>query len=137
MSVRTTQRIFPLVERLSGASFLDRLLANQRQMYRVQLCIAISLVVAGLSLIAVGSVFAGVLLPDYWKWLLALGGTLVASLSSLKVNEIYSTKSRIDALSLLRADFVRASSPLAATPAEDLAMLEDRVRRLFDRTLGL
>ena len=74
------------------------------------------LVCLGVILIALGSFLTGVLLADYWKWLLTLGGTFVASLSSLRINEIYGAKAKIGALVQLRNDFERASMPVALTP---------------------
>jgi hypothetical protein len=120
-----------------GRRFLTELTETERRKYVDQVRLIMGLVVLGVALITVGSLFTGVLLTDYWKWLLTLGGAFVASLSSVRLNDLYTTKARLSALVLLRTDFERASAPLTDVPPAELAKLSARVERLYDKTLGL
>lgn len=125
------------MERSANIRFLDDVLTTQRQMYRVQLWLAAGLVIVGVVLIVLGSFLAGVVLPDYWKWLLTLGGTFVASLSSLRVNDFFGAKGRLAALVQLRLEFERSSTGLNAPSPEEIVRLRERVEKLYDKTLGL
>ncbi|GLC25761.1 hypothetical protein [Roseisolibacter agri] len=121
----------------AGRRFLTELTETERRKYVDQVRLIAALGIVGLALITTGSLLTGVLLTDYWKWLLTLGGGFIASLSSVRLNDLYGTKARLGALAQLLSDFERASAPLTDVPPAELAKLSERVERLYDRTLGL
>ena len=121
----------------AGLRFLTELTETERRKYVDQIRVIGGFVLVGLALIAAGSTLTRVLVGDYWKWLLTLGGGFVATLPSLRLNELYSSKARVGALVQLRAEYERASAPFTDVSADERAKLTAWVEKLYEKTLGL
>jgi hypothetical protein len=121
---------------MNRIQFLEETIKLSQQAYQMQRRVTAALVLIGIGLIVTGTVLTQFVVPDYWKWVLTLGGTFTASLSTTRAKDISSERDRISALQSLKQE-IEQFSLLAAPNSQEYERLCERVERLFDKRLGL
>ena len=110
--------------------FLQRAISSHRQLRRLQLALALAVLLLGVACIVVLQWFGGALVTDNVKQLGSLGGGFVATLSSFPLKQLYDRGFKIAALELLLAGFQRMVG--GRVSAEEATGLQQRFDKIWD-----
>ena len=110
--------------------FLEGTLRSHRQLRRLQLALAIVVLLLGVSCVVALQWFSNGLVMDNVKQLGSLGGGFLATLSSFPLKQLYDRGFKIAALELLLAGFQRIASGQVSN--EEAAGLQQRFDKIWD-----
>jgi hypothetical protein len=113
--------------------FTTGALARQRSAIKLYGGYTLAVAIIGLALVIAAQVGIGSQNSELYKWLLTLGGTFVASLVTVPIQQIVAGRERagaLEAFATLLAVAVSKGGPLDAE-------LQERFSRVFDKSLGV
>lgn len=113
--------------------FIESAIRSQRQLQRLQLVLALVVIMMGLACIVVAQWFGTALVPDNLKQLVSLGGGFLATLSSFPLKQLYDRRLKISALELLSTRWQRMLA--GDLSPDEAAGLRQRFEKIWD--LGL
>jgi hypothetical protein len=123
------------MDRSDYITFLEEALDNQRLGQRLQISLAITVVLLGVVAVFVSQLFPEVSGIANQKLLGALGGATVSALSAFPIKQITERRSRIAALRFLLTGFQRLEQD-DKTGSDEWPQLEARFWKLMDTSLG-
>jgi hypothetical protein len=110
--------------------FLQNTIRSQQQLRRLQLALAIVVVLLGATCVVVLQWFSEGIVADNIKQLGSLGGGFLATLSSFPLKQLYDRGSKIAALEFLLAGFRRLAGGQIST--EEAVGLQQRFEKILD-----
>ena len=116
-------------------TFLEEALKSQRFGQRLQVGLAVAVILLGVVAILVTQLFPDLSGLANQKLLGALGGGTISALSTFPIKQITERRSRIAALTFLLSGFRRLQRS-GETDSEEQAQLEQRFWKLMDTSLG-
>lgn len=123
------------MDRSGYISFLEEALDNQRLGQRMQLILAVSVILLGVVAILVTQLFPDIAGIANQKLLGTLGGGTVSAFSAFPIKQLTERRSRMAALRFLLNGFRHLQEGRAEDSAER-AQLEERFWKLMDASLG-
>jgi hypothetical protein len=110
--------------------FLEGTIESHRQLRRLQLALALFVLLLGIASVVVLQWFSAGIVPDNVKQLGSLGGGFLATLSSFPLKQLYDRGFKIAALELLLAGFKRMAG--GQVSSEEAAGLQQRFDKIWD-----
>jgi len=123
------------MERSDYIAFLDEALDTQRLGQRLQIGLAITVILLGVVAIIVTQLFPDISGIANQKLLGALGGGTVSAFSTFPIKQITERRSRMAALRFLKTGFQRLEKG-EGTDSTEQEQLEERFWKLMDTSLG-
>lgn len=115
--------------------FLQNAVISQRTALRFHLFLAFGVIFLGLAIIVVVQILSGTGNLDEYKWLLMMGGTFFATLSSFPIKELFNKKDKVVAIQFLIAEFERLHKDKSSNN-EEVEKLETRFWQFVDKSMG-
>jgi hypothetical protein len=110
--------------------FIQSAIRSHQQLRRLQLGLALVVLLLGVACVVVLHWFGAALVPDNIKQLGTLGGGFLATLSSFPLKQLYDRGFKIAALELLLAGYRRMDG--GQVPPEEAAGLQQRFDKIWD-----